>query len=222
MFSALGVLPMNKSIPLEVKASAAGVIEGYASTFGPPPDSYGDIIAAGAFSESLLEHEAAGTKPAMFWAHDQSAPIGKWQEIREDGDGLYVKGKLTLATAKGAEALALAKDDALALSIGFKPIRQKPHEGANLIEAAHLGEISLVGLAANPKARITAVKSLDGIKTVREFEAVMRECHGLSARQAKKLSQGGFEGLIGTTTEQQAHELADMIRKSAARFHTGH
>ena len=208
---------LRYSLPLEMKASGdAGTIEGYASTFGGPPDWHGDIVVPGAFTETLLEHKAAGTVPAMFWSHDQSEPIGKWLDVQEDEHGLFVRGKLTMQVQRARDAFALAKDGALAFSIGFAPVRKTRSGGANLLESVKLGEISLVGLPSNSRAQITAVKSLAQVDTIREFEQLMRKQHGLSSRQAKRLATGGYYGLCGE--DDGADRLAQAILKSAHNF----
>lgn len=94
----------------------AGVFTGYGSTFGGVPDSYGDVVAPGAFSKTL----ASGRPVAMLWCHNSAAPIGRWLSIAEDREGLKVEGKLTLATQLGAEAHALMRDEAVGLSIGYR------------------------------------------------------------------------------------------------------
>ncbi|MCH7953732.1 MAG: HK97 family phage prohead protease, partial [Chloroflexi bacterium] len=109
---------------LEIKAvDDAGTFSGLASTFGPPADSFGDVIAAGAFKKTLAEHKANGTNPLLLWSHDTAEPIGKWLNIKETGDGLAVTGKLTLGVQKAKELHALLLDDAInGLSIGFTTI----------------------------------------------------------------------------------------------------
>jgi hypothetical protein len=59
-------------------AEASGLFAGYGSTFGGEPDSYGDVIAPGAFSDSLKRYATSNAMPALLWAHDPSEPIGKW------------------------------------------------------------------------------------------------------------------------------------------------
>lgn len=162
------------------------------------------------------EHKAENTRPALLWAHDQAKPIGKWLDVREDDHGLFVKGKLTMTVQRARDAFELAKDGALAFSIGFSPVRKSRAGGANILEAVRLGEISLVGLAANPRARITAVKSLAEVDTIREFESLMRDQFGLSSREAKRLSMHGWGGYRGRDAEMD--ELAEMIRASANKF----
>jgi hypothetical protein len=202
------------SPPITVKAAEAGIVAGYASDFLAEPDLVGDVVAAGAFSASLSQHKAHGTRPALLWAHEQQTPIGIWSEIREDSHGLYVKGKLTLTVQKGREAYDLAKDGALAFSIGYVPLKKSERDGATVLEQIDLREISLVGLAANPRATITEVKSLREVGTIREFEKIMRETFGLSSREAKRLSMSGYKGL----NPDSDHELVEYLKRSAQLF----
>ena len=209
---------LRYTIPLQARASGeSGILEGYASTFGGPPDSFGDIVAPGAFLDSLEEHKEAGTAPAMFWVHDQSKPIGIWQELREDDHGLLVQGKLTMGIQKARDAFELALDGALALSIGFTPVKKSQKDGANILEVVHLGEISLVGLPANPQAKITAVKSLTGIHTIREYETLLKSQFGISKREAKKLSMGGWKA-YRPDAETEMNQLVEIIRSSQNKF----
>ena len=88
-----------------LKAEGA-VIEGYASLFGLA-DQGGDIVGAGAFAASLARLAAKGERVRMLWQHDPSRPIGVWDEIREDGRGLWVKGRLLPDIAHAREAITL-------------------------------------------------------------------------------------------------------------------
>jgi HK97 family phage major capsid protein/HK97 family phage prohead protease len=150
-------------LDLEVKLSPgeAGTFAGYASRFGGEPDSVGDVIAPGAFGQSLAEHKAAGTWPLMLWQHDTTEPIGVWEAITEDREGLAVKGRLILETRRGAEAYALLKAGALnGLSIGYRArdFERLPAAG-RLLKAIDLQEISLVSVPAASRARVTDVKA---------------------------------------------------------------
>lgn len=64
--------------------------EGYLSTFGNE-DRGGDIVEKGAFIESLKEHI-----PSLLWMHKSDQPLGVFDEMREDGVGLWVKGRMPL------------------------------------------------------------------------------------------------------------------------------
>ncbi|MBE9550279.1 MAG: HK97 family phage prohead protease [Proteobacteria bacterium] len=203
-------------INLQAKAPGKfGIIEGYGATFNGDPDAHGDIIAPGAFSRSLATHDEAGTLPALLWGHDQSNPLGRWLNIFEDDHGLFVEGKLSMKVQKAADAFELAQDGALALSIGFGNATRTPVKGGQLLSDIQLAEISLVGLPSNPSAKITAVKSLGSI---RDFENLLRKEYGLSAREAKKLSMGGWNAYKGKQAEH--NQMLDDIRASANNWRT--
>jgi HK97 family phage prohead protease len=204
------------SLPVEIKATAQnGQFEGYASVFNNV-DLVGDIVAPGAFTKSLNDHQTAGSTPAMLYAHNQAMPIGKWSHLEVDSYGLFVRGKLTLEVQQAKEAHALMLDDALGLSIGFATVRQADAGGANLLQEVKLHEVSLVGLPANPAAQITAVKSLAQVQSIREYETILKSQFGLSNREAKRLSGGGWYAYRGD--EQELEDLAAMLRASTNRF----
>ena len=80
--------------PFEVKAvQEDGVFEGYGSIFGNV-DSYKEIVAAGAFAESLMQWKESGRLPPVLWQHRSGEPIGPHTDMEERADGLYVKGQL--------------------------------------------------------------------------------------------------------------------------------
>jgi HK97 family phage major capsid protein/HK97 family phage prohead protease len=138
----------------------AGTFSGTASAYGVM-DSYRTEFVTGSFARSLEEHRAAGTSPPMLWGHDPDRPVGVWTEIKEDATGLHVRGRLILETVAGREAHALMKAGAVTgLSVGF--LRRKDEAragGGRRITDADLGEISLVTLPSNHKARITEVRA---------------------------------------------------------------
>lgn len=145
----------------EIKALSDGEFEGYGSTFGNV-DLGGDVILPGAFKETLKEYSAAGTLPAMFWSHRMDQVPGKWLAMQEDNKGLYVKGQFA-PTQLGNDTRALLKMDAVrGLSIGYVPSVRPEYgsDGARLLKAVDLYEVSVVAIPMNPKAQVNAVKSL--------------------------------------------------------------
>ncbi len=200
----------------QASIDSAGLFRGYASTFNGPVDSFGDIIAPGAFVDTLQKHKSDGTSPALLWSHSQSDVIGKWHTLEEDSHGLKAVGKLTLETAKGKEAYALMKDQALGLSIGFAAVKSKYDRASktNTLSKIKLFEVSLVGIAANPAAKITHVKS--GISTVREYEDAIRDVLGYSRRESKKLAGGGWPAFAERDVSGE-QELTEMVRAIDAR-----
>ena len=179
-----------RSFALQIKATGDdGTVEGYGSVFGVR-DNYDDVIAKGAFIDSLKSHKAAGTMPAMLWQHDADKPIGVWTEMVEDEKGLRIKGQLAMETVKGKEAHALLKLGAInGLSIGFMSKQwayDRDTEVRTLTEI-DLWEVSLVTFPANEKARITNVKaSPDEVTTPKDAERALREA-GFSKADATAL-----------------------------------
>lgn len=165
-------------VGFEIKAvNADGTVEGYGSVFGVR-DNYDDVIAKGAFIQSLKDHKAAGTMPAMLWQHDADKPIGIWTEMIEDEKGLRIKGRLAMETVKGKEAHALLKMGALnGLSIGFmsKEWAYDRETEVRTLTAIDLWEVSLVTFPANEKARVTNVKSADEMATPKDAEKALRD-----------------------------------------------
>ncbi len=174
--------------PLEIKVTEEpGFFEGYGSIFGAR-DHDGDIVERGAFASSLKSRI-----PALLWQHNPAQPIGRFDEVREDERGLYVKGRLAL-TGKGAEAYALLKMGAMnGLSIGFvtKEASRDVKSGVRTISRAELVEVSLVTFPANELARVQAVKSIAPARSPKEFEQFLREA-GFSRSHAKAITAKGF------------------------------
>ena len=172
-------------VPFKIKAvSEDGLFSGYGSVFGVI-DSYKEVVAPGAFAESLSQRT-----PALLWQHRSGEPIDVYSALREDQTGLYVEGKLALKTARGAEAYELLKMGAISgLSIGFVT-RDDSYDrvtGIRTLKKVDLWEVSLVTFPANESARVSGVKSIDTIESLADAEAFLREAGGLSRREATAL-----------------------------------
>lgn len=164
---------------------------GYAAVFGNT-DSYGDVIAPGAFTKTLAEAKSGGRWPVMLAQHGFAdggdTPIGVWADIEEDDYGLKVTGNLA-DTPRGKEMYALMKmrprPAISGLSIGYVAKAAKYGDGKSSPERTlteiSLHEISIVSFPANTSAQITGVKSINP----RELEDALREA-GLSRGDAVK------------------------------------
>lgn len=211
------------SPPLEVKFEASSdraIVSGYASTFNDVPDSYGDVVAPGAFSRSLKAHSDRGTAPAFLWTHRQDAVIGRWLEVREDGRGLFARGEINRETTVGRDAYEYFKaGDISGLSIGFivAPNGMKPGlKGTNVLVDVELFEISAVALPANRNARAR-------LESKRDLEEVLHKTIGLPKAAARKLAEGGWPALIGTDTTTETETIkkaAERIARLAERMRT--
>ena len=180
-----------KSAQFELKREPDqdGVFEGYASVFDIV-DQGMDVVAKGAFTKSL----GSGRRVKMLWQHDQSQPIGVWDEIREDERGLFVRGRVLKDVQKGSEAQALMKAGAIdSMSIGYRTVEAMDEADGRVRKLLEIDllEISVVTFPMLPDARITDVKS---IQTERDFEQFLRDA-GYSKKQAIALTLHGFKAL---------------------------
>ena len=133
------------------------VVAGYASLFGIT-DQAGDVVAKGAYATSLARLAARGGRVKMLWQHDPGLPIGVWDEVREDANGLWVKGRILTEVEKGREAAALLAAGAIdGLSIGYRTVKaERDGKGQRHLQELELWEVSLVTFPMLPEARVSA------------------------------------------------------------------
>jgi len=132
-------------------------ISGYASLFWTR-DLNDDVTAAGAFGASLARTGARGVR--MLCQHDGDHPVGVWDEIVEDGRGLFVRGRIIEATPQGRMCAALVRAGAMdGLSIGFRASKARPDGSGRLrvLTEVALWEVSVVTFPMLPGARIESV-----------------------------------------------------------------
>jgi HK97 family phage prohead protease len=217
---------LHKDFSLEVKATDdAGVIEGYGSTFGGEPDSYGDIVLPGAFSESLVRHKRQGTMPLMLWGHESySPPIGNWNDMAEDGKGLWVKGQIDIEDPMGQRVHRALKRKALrGLSIGYETIEKKSdpkRPGVTLLEKLDLWEVSAVNFPANRRATVTGVKAIieaGNLPSLPQFEEFLREA-GFSKTQATAIAGKGLSHLLRSESGNATVDPVELARKLRTAF----
>lgn len=151
------------------------VVAGYASLFGVK-DQGGDVVAKGAYGASLARLAAKGGRVKMLWQHDPGHPIGVWDEVREDDQGLWVKGRILTEVEKGREAAALLTAGAIdGLSIGYRTVRaERDGKGRRLLQELELWEVSLVTFPMLPEARVAA-KSDDVASLMRDLASVFED-----------------------------------------------
>ncbi|MBE1284729.1 MAG: HK97 family phage prohead protease [Rhodobacteraceae bacterium] len=142
------------------------MIQGYASLFGEA-DQGGDIVQKGAYAGSIRALADRRQRVKMLWQHDPSQPIGVWDEVREDDQGLWVKGRLLDSTQKGREAASLIEAGAIdGLSIGYRTTRAiKNDKGQRLLKELELWEVSLVTFPMLPSARVAAKQAEVDVET---------------------------------------------------------
>jgi hypothetical protein len=138
-------------------AQATGGVEisGYASLWGVA-DLDGDVVARGAFADSLARTGAAGVK--MLHQHEVRAVVGVWDRLVEDERGLLVRGRIMDWSAEARFGAALARAGALdGLSIGFRASKARREGRLRVLSAVELWEVSLVTFPMLPGARFGVV-----------------------------------------------------------------
>lgn len=210
-----------------------GTIEGYLSVFGVR-DSYGEVVMPGAFAGSLAKHRREGTRPLMLWQHDPWEPIGVWNDLAEDGKGLYAKGQLIVdaGVPVADKAHALLKAEALwGQSIGYREIKTEPPKdgGPRELHELDLMEGSIVSFPANRRAGVEAVKSevwgkledlarkfRDGDPAAtKEFEEVLRDA-GFPKSAATQIASVGYARTI--RSESEGDEATKELERALANL----
>jgi HK97 family phage prohead protease len=213
-----------KTFAFEIKATGErGEVEGYGSVFNNE-DSWGDIVAPGAFKRSLEHHRSVNSMPAMLWQHDQNDPIGVWTSMEEDQYGLRIKGKIVMGTQRGAEAFELLKAGAIrGLSIGFTTQKYAYDEKSDVrtVLDVDLWEVSLVTFPANPEAQVMSIKqAVDEIDSPRDAERALRDA-GFSKSAAttfvSRLMQFGEGRRDADLALKSAHKSAEKLLKTLSQ-----
>lgn len=205
---------LTKDFDFEIKAvESNGSFIGYGSVFGNL-DGGGEIVAKGAFAESLAESTAKGRRVPILWQHRTGEPIGVYDSVKEDNHGLLMEGRLLVEHVQRAkEAHALLKAGAVSgLSIGYL-VRSDAVDmktGVRTLKKLDLKETSIVTFPMNDEARVSDVKAklIAGDKpTIREFEEFLRE-KGFTRSDAEHIAVHGFKNW-------QARECAAELSSDA-------
>jgi HK97 family phage prohead protease len=118
-------------------------------------DRMGDIIEPAGWDLAWFKRN-----PIALFGHDSHFPIGRWVNVRVDGERLVADLEPARAgtSERIDEIISLIRQDILpATSVGFRPIRQEPidpqapYRGTRFLETELL-EASIVSVPANPAA----------------------------------------------------------------------
>jgi HK97 family phage prohead protease len=213
-----------RSFDYEVKAANDdGSFSGYGSVFGVV-DSYKEVVAPGAFTESLADTRAKNRSLPVLWQHKGAEPIGDWdmKSLIEDSYGLKGDGQLWLEEAPYARiAHRGMKTRAITgLSIGYY-VRDESYDqktGIVTLKKLDLVEISIVTTPANDAARIDAIKAKlahGGLPSLSEFEHYLREA-GFSKTQATVIAGRGLKHLLERS--DSASDTASDVAQALAGF----
>lgn len=149
----------------EVKSDAgAGSISGYFATYDRIPDSYGDVIAPGAFTDTIKAREETGHPFPLCWNHDLDQIIGKVDKIEDTEKGPLFAASF-FDTPLAQEKREIVKSGTVyQFSFAYNildnaPVELEDGQKANELRKLDLFEISIVPIPANQHAVMTEVKS---------------------------------------------------------------
>lgn len=196
-----------KKKTFDINTDSNGTISGYASTWIREPDSYGDVVAKGAFAESIEKIKAEEKILPLLFNHkgdDLCAFIGGVYELREDDHGLYFEATFD-ATPEAQRARELSMDGRLAkFSFAYDVLDQGEVEledgrKANELRKLNIHEVSLVLYPANPDTSVVSVKSEEakrevclGVVTIQmddETKELLKSGRRNSAKDAEDLRE---------------------------------
>ena len=153
---------------IELKATDLGTIAGYFSTYDKTPDSYGDIIEPGAFTETIKAREESGHPFPLCFNHDFSAVIGAVNSVKDTEKGPFIEATF-LDTALAQDVRKMLQSGAIyQFSFAYDVLeRRNPTEEeekmgiANVLKKLEVFEISVVTVPANQNAVATEVKAIE-------------------------------------------------------------
>lgn len=151
---------------IQLKADETGKIAGFFSTYEKTPDSYGDIIVPGAFTETIRKRAESGHPFPLCWNHDFSSVIGVVDKVEEREAGPYIEATF-LDTALAQDVRKMVQSGAVyQFSFAYDVLKaRQPNEEEkkngvlNVLEEVEVFEISVVTVPANQNAVVTDIKS---------------------------------------------------------------
>ena len=217
----------TKTITIDVKADS-GSITGYASTWTREPDSYGDVVAKGAFAEHIAQIKAEGRVLPFLFNHESSnlkAYIGTVVDLEEDDHGLKFTATFD-DTEEGQRARQLASDGRLAkFSFAYDVLDQGEVEledgrKANELRKLNIHEVSLVLYPANPDTSVVSVKagrrnSAKDADRLRQIISLAQECLGeLEDTEEDPKESDAKSEEPGTANDEEQKRKAALLKEA--------
>lgn len=210
---------------VELKAADNGSISGYASTWIREADSWGDVVAKGAFAECIAALRDAKKNIPLLYDHndmDLKNFIGSISpfDLEEDDHGLKFEASFD-DTEEAQRARQLASDGRLCkFSFAYDVLDQGPvtlEDGteANELRKLNIHEVSLVMYPANPDTSVISVKS--GRRNSAKDEEKLRQIIQLAQECLGELEDNGQDDDAKSKDPDTDNdkELKDALLKEA-------
>lgn len=216
---------MIKTKTFDIKADNLGAIVGYASTWTREPDSYGDVVAKGAFAECIARLKEEGRNIPLLWNHaamDLKAFIGTVTDLAEDDHGLKFEAGFD-GTEEAQRARQLAQDGRLCkFSFAYDvleagEITLEDGRKANELRKLNIHEVSLVMYPANADTSVVSVKagrrnSAKDADAIREAITLLQGVLGeLDDTEEEPIESDAKSEELDTANDEEQKRKADLL-----------
>lgn len=193
---------LYRSVPFEMRAAADGesdglTLEGYAAVFDSPTriDSwegcFDEVITRGAFKKSVSER-----MPVLQFDHGRhpmvgSIPLGSFETIREDAQGLYVKARLHDNWLVQPVRDAIKSESVSGMSFRFTVVKDEWRDSTGaLVKPEDVARMLYASDPKNPKSIL--------LRTLREVKI-------------PELGPVVFPAYAATTVSVRSQEIASLL-----------
>lgn len=216
---------LTKSFKVAPDDSGVASFTGYASTWTRLPDSYGDVVAKGAFTDSLKKWEESGKSMPVLWLHDQYNPasyVAKVVDIVEDEHGLKVTGEFfddevsrkvhRLVKERMVNEMSFAFDivDSAMIDVDGMRVRE--------LRKVDLYECSIVPQGANSDTSIDEVKAVQDRFTDEEIATLKQIVAQSSATEEVEADSKPDEAPEAGNPEDSGEAVSKSIGETVARI----
>ena len=177
----------------------SAILSSYGNT-----DFEGDVIRKGAFDDFLSSNDSL----VMLRSHRLEQVIGRWNNLRVDGNYLRADGVIAKGVQLAEETAALVDQGMITgVSVGMTFNALKGADGGRTITKAMPLEASIVTIPVNEQAMITDVKAFHEARQTKDTLELVNEDGEYDLRNIEKhLKRGGL-------TRTQAAELFKIMQK---------
>ena len=217
----------------EMKADEVGGISGFFSTYDKEPDSYGDIIEKGAFTETIAKRAESGHPFPLCFNHDFSAVIGAVDKIEDTEKGPYIEAHF-LDTQQAQDVRKMLQSGAIyQFSFAYdvlearQPDEEEKSKGIeNVLTKVEVFEISVVTVPANQNAVATEVKAgrrnsrkdADKIKQIRDLAQSLLDDEDDDTKPEEDEADEKAEPEVNEASEEQkdngnSKRASDLLEK---------
>ena len=222
-----------KSFELKAKEDETGMIAGFFSTYDEEPDSYGDIIRPGAFTETIKKRQESGHPFPLCFNHDFSQVIGAVDKIEDTEKGPYIEAHF-LDTQQAQDVRKMLQSGAIyQFSFAYdvldarQPNEEEKSKGIeNVLTKVEVFEISVVTVPANQNAVATEIKAgrrnsrkdADIIKQIRDLAQSLLDDEGDDNTEEEEAKSEEAEPEVNEASEEQkdngnSKRASDLLEK---------